>query len=134
VYIDIIKIETATATAVNGATRMSPTSTTVVLQQGSLGTLKSRHHLTHSPSLSNGSSFLIPSTNGRIQPNISPRMPRSQPQTTTQNNAPESTRVFKFDNFSDQSSGRIVDLGITDDDLIFFSKTCEKVCLSCKLV
>ena len=85
----------------NGGVQML--TSTVVVQQGNgnLGgptSLKSRHHLSHSPSLSNGSSFLSPSTNGRIPSSISPQMRRAHPQPQTVNPAPAPTRVFKFDN------------------------------------
>lgn len=104
---------------------------TVVVQtsNGSLGSsaIKQRHQLNHSTSLTGPSAFLTPATNGRLPPSISPQLRRAHLAQPTNNSAPAPTRVFKFDNVADQASGRIVDLGISDDDLIFFSKTCEKV-------
>ncbi|KAI6189685.1 1-phosphatidylinositol 4,5-bisphosphate phosphodiesterase [Aphelenchoides bicaudatus] len=105
-----------------------PTSV-VVQTNGSLGNgsaLKQRHQLNHSTSLTNPSAFLSPSANGRLPLSTSPQLRRAQLTQQNSTSAPAPTRVFKFDIFSDQASGRICDLGISDDDLIFFSKTCEK--------
>lgn len=105
------------------------TSTTIIVQQpDAVSAIKQRHRLNHSVSLIDGSTgFLSPSTNGRLPPSISPQMRRAHPQPSLTSSAPAPSRVFKFDNFSDQPSGRIVDLGISDDELVFFSKTYEKV-------
>uniref|UniRef100_A0A914E4A5 PLC-beta PH domain-containing protein n=1 Tax=Acrobeloides nanus TaxID=290746 RepID=A0A914E4A5_9BILA len=54
------------------------------------------------------------------------QLPFAQPALQRKHSIPPPIRVFKFDNFSDQPSGRIVDLVISEDELVLYAKTCEK--------
>ncbi|KAI1698860.1 hypothetical protein DdX_17658 [Ditylenchus destructor] len=40
---------------------------------------------------------------------------------------PPPIRVFKFEKFSNQPSGYVVDLCVDEDEMFFYSKTCERV-------
>ncbi|KAI6213707.1 hypothetical protein M3Y94_00183000 [Aphelenchoides besseyi] len=94
-------------------------SSTVVIQAN--GQLKSRH-LYRSPPHDNGGG-LRPGSNGRLAHSNA----NGTTQITVTSRIPSaSARVLKIDNFTDQPAGRHVNLGISDDELIFYAHNSEE--------